>query len=865
MKSVLDMYLRLYLLPIAAALLIVAFGMEFQADATQSHRQNIRLGVEDRAAEIRARIEGLIRSNIALGQGLATEIVLSGGIDESRFRRFARHLLSSDNQVRNIAIVPDMVVSAVYPLAGNESVLGLNLATRPDQYHAAIQARDSARTVLSGPVRLVQGGEGFITRIPVFVQQHNPGAGKGRFWGLVSQVIDASDLYRMAGLLDHNSSLKFALRGRDGSGAAGPVFFGAPDIYTRDPVLMDVKLPAGSWQLAVLPEQGWPLSSPYGRWIRFLTLAAAVLGAVFLSLLSKWRSERQLEEQARRASDLRLKTAIETLNEGFVMWDRNDAMVMCNQRYRDIFPAIADLCHPGVRFEELIRVSAARGETIFDSDTETWLDKRRSCHQLANGYFEERLSDDKWIFIKESRQRDGGIVGVYLDISELKLAEQDIHFRAQHDPLTGLPNRGYFMTLLDQELARAKRQETHGVLMFLDIDRLKNVNDTLGHAAGDELLVRVADRLQKSLRDTDTVARISGDEFTIIAPHLSNDMHAIRILNTIDKILSAPYMIHGQEIHSSASIGISLYPRDGLDSKVLLRNADLAMYQAKSSGRNCYRFFTGEFNRRAQEFASLEKDLRGALKTSDLFLDYQPILRAADGRLAGLEALVRWRHPQRGLLMPDRFIPVAEQTGLISELGIQVLERACEQFLELDGQLSGSDCYLAVNVSTRQFQSGLDVLAVQRILDRCGFAPDRLVLEITESLLMENDDRIQHTLSALRALGVRLSVDDFGTGYSSLSYLHQFPVDILKIDKSFIQLLDSDSSSLSIVKAVLAMADSLGLAVVSEGVETAAQAGLLRQLGCDLLQGYYLGYPQSPLELVKRFASASAKRGDNAA
>jgi diguanylate cyclase (GGDEF)-like protein len=431
----------------------------------------------------------------------------------------------------------------------------------------------------------------------------------------------------------------------------------------------------------------------------------------------------------------------------------------------------------------------------------------------------------------------------------LRQSEEQIRFRANFDPVTMLANRPNFIEHLNEAVVQSRRTGTLTALLFIDLDRFKNINDSLGHDLGDKLLEQVGRRISDCVRSTDMVARLGGDEFTVLLPYLPDEMRASLIAREILEHLSRPFLLQGHEVYTSASIGITLCPGDGKVASTLLKNADMAMYRAKETGRNTFRFFTARMTARASQFLELDKDLRSALKQSQFFMEYQPIYDLGQNAIAGVEALLRWRHPQKGLIMPDAFIPVAEETGLIVDMGLWVLKRACEE--AMDWRQGGRETrpYLAVNISMRQFKGGFGQDQMAAILEETGFPADCLVLEITESLLIEEDEKIYQALGGLRDMGIRLAVDDFGTGYSALNYLRHFPINLLKIDRSFIRDMVEDEGDARLVETIISMARGMGLVMVAEGVETAQQRELLRELKCKMVQGYLYSRPVSPAKI----------------
>lgn len=441
----------------------------------------------------------------------------------------------------------------------------------------------------------------------------------------------------------------------------------------------------------------------------------------------------------------------------------------------------------------------------------------------------------------ETSGRITEVVSVSRDVSERRRAEEQIEYQAYHDALTALPNRLLFRDRLTIALAHAKRQSKSLAVMFLDLDRFKDVNDTLGHSLGDELLRQVAGILEKQLREGDTIARMGGDEFTILLEDIGSAEDAAKAARKLLDALLQPIHVEAHELFVTASIGIALFPEDGDSAELLLKNADTAMYRAKEAGRNSYRLCTRAMNNRAAERLSIENALRRALDRQELVLHYQPLVRLEDGKVAGMEALLRWNRPEHGIVPPATFIGIAEETRMIIPIGAWVLREACRQaklWQQQDPMLR-----ISVNLSPRQFQQGDLCDTVAAALEESGLAPTLLELEITESTAMLNTDRTVSTLSSLRALGVRIAIDDFGTGHSSLSYLRRFPIDRVKIDREFIHELATSRSNRAIVSGIVALARGLGVAVTAEGVETEDQANFLRVQSCDEVQGFYFGRP----------------------
>jgi diguanylate cyclase (GGDEF)-like protein/PAS domain S-box-containing protein len=485
------------------------------------------------------------------------------------------------------------------------------------------------------------------------------------------------------------------------------------------------------------------------------------------------------------------------------------------------------------------------------AEVQAALRERREGRALLRGRRRDGVAFWGDLHVAPVRDDEGGVshfVGVLNDVTDSHRYQQELEHQATHDSLTDLPNRNLLRDRIQQAAVFADRYGHTVAVTFLDLDNFKLVNDSLGHAVGDQLLQRVAERLTQSLRATDTVARLGGDEFVLVLQYATRDQipsHLQRLLHAI----ATPFAIEGREVYVSFSVGVAVYPEDGRDPDTLLRNADAAMYQAKAQGRNNFQFFTADLNVQASERLDIATELRRALEREELLLHFQPQVELATGRVVGAEALVRWQHPARGLVPPGKFIPVAEETGLIGAVGEWVLRNAAAQSRAWRRE-GLPPVVVAVNLSARQFRDTKLADKVRAVLEEMELTPKSLELELTEGSLMHNPEEAAGTLGRLKEAGYRLAIDDFGTGYSSLSYLQRFPLDKLKIDAAFVRELPGSADSVAIVLAVISMGHSLGLKVIAEGAETAQQVEFLREHGCDEVQGYYFARPMSAPEFT---------------
>jgi len=447
----------------------------------------------------------------------------------------------------------------------------------------------------------------------------------------------------------------------------------------------------------------------------------------------------------------------------------------------------------------------------------------------------------------------------FSDISQKKQNEEQLRYLASYDTLTGLPNRSHFLEILDRSLVRAGEDRSKGAILFLDLDRFQVINDTLSHGSGDLLLRLVSERLRGLIGPTDTLSRTGGDEFAILLESLSGVDQPIQMVEAVMTEFAKPFHIEGQEVYVSASTGICIFPDDGNDSDTLLRNVDMAMYRAKETGRNTYHFYSPEINTRAFEHLALEASLRRAIEKDEFLLHFQPLIASEDEMPVAAEALIRWQHPELGMVSPARFIPMAEETGLIVPMGAMVLRKACEAFMDLKSRDVNLD-YISVNVSARQFFQEEFLGMIDSTLEATGMAPRNLELELTESAFLQDVERTVELLDLLRQRGLHIAIDDFGTGFSSLSYLKRFPLDTLKIDQSFVKDIHRNKDDMAIGGAIIALATVMKLRIVAEGVETEEHAQILKREGCNILQGYLFSRPLPKDELE---AFLNARRQQN--
>ncbi|HTK16192.1 MAG TPA: EAL domain-containing protein [Acidimicrobiia bacterium] len=570
-------------------------------------------------------------------------------------------------------------------------------------------------------------------------------------------------------------------------------------------------------------------------------------------------SDRVAVESDLRAANSVLAATLESTADGILVVDGDGRITSSNTRFAEMW------CVPQAILSSHDDNQALAFVLEQLSDPEAFVAKIQELYDEPESESHDTLEfKDGRVFERDSlpQRIDGQVVGrvwSFRDVSEHRRLQSELTHQAFHDPLTGLANQALFRDRVDHAATRLQRHGGQLAVLFIDLDDFKTVNDSLGHSAGDALLMIVSDRLSNCLRAGDTAARLGGDEFAVLMDELSDPNEATTIAERILATLQEPVLLDALEIRTTASVGIA-YGSSGTGSDEMLRNADLAMYTAKAGGKNCARVYAREMHRAAVERLDFEAHLRGAAERGELVVHYQPIYELGNGRVTALEALVRWHHPERGPLAPLAFIPFAEETGLIDEIGQHVLISACEEARRWGLEIGTGAPAVSVNVAPRQL---LDVQLpdrVEALLERCALEPARLILEITEGALMKDPVAAGVGLERLSKLGVRLAVDDFGTGYSSLAYLQQFPIDLLKIDRSFVNDVLTKSGSL-LVQAIVQISHTLGLVPVAEGVESQAQADALVEFGCDLAQGFHLGRPADASatgELLRRSMAAPA-------
>ena len=587
-----------------------------------------------------------------------------------------------------------------------------------------------------------------------------------------------------------------------------------------------------------------------GRWLRISRSSNSEGG--FVAICSDVTALKAREAELER-TNTRFDAALSNMSQGLTLFDQAGRLQVVNRQFAEMFRLPAGRVLPGLSLHDLVEMSVAAGNHPGLTTTEIFAERQAGVSRREPGTHFQELSAGRVVAISHEPLVDGGWVETYEDITERRRSEAQIVFMARHDALTSLPNRVLFRERVDQAVAQAGRGMGCAVLC-LDLDRFKAVNDTLGHPVGDQLLRAVADRLLACVRETDVVARLGGDEFAIVQSNLARPQDASELAQRIVAALNEPFVIDDHTLHVGVSIGIAVCPLDGSHVDPLVKNADTALYRAKAEGRGTFRFFEARMEERQRARRELETDLRQAIANEEFELYYQPLVDLRSDRISGFEALIRWRHPERGMISPAEFIPLAEEMALIVPIGAWVMRQAC-----LEAASWPEGFRIAINVSPVQFKNPGLVDCVEEALRRSGLPAHRLELEVTETVLLAENEAILATLHNLRDLGVHISMDDFGTGYSSLSYLRSFPFDKIKIDQMFIRDLATNKEASAIIRAIVGLATSLGMRITAEGVETPAQLKCLRLEGCHEVQGYLFSPPRPAADIVALIAAINGE------
>ena len=858
--------------PAVIAFVAIVVGGLFAGNLNRSlyqieHREQVQSDLQ----LVRSKLEGAIRSDIQLVRGFVATLRTEPYMSTQRYGMLVSQLFQEKTRLRNIAGAPDFVIKYMYPMKGNAKALGFDYRTKPVQLESVERARDTRSLVFTGPVDLVQGGRGFIVRFPVYI----PAAGgTDRFWGVLSAVIDVDALYRDVGLGNLSIDYDIAIRETNEEGQAGRQFYGNGATFEPEAnaEILDVSMPMGSWQLAGVPVGGWQTTPPNAFFLRFV-FAGAIFFAVTPMIFAGWligdrhRSYRQL---ARRESELtrlsrRLNLALGASKIGVWEFDMNQQKLVWDERVGQLygrphtgiverdFADWRDSVHPD-DLERAVRESdeAVASGASYSSDYRVVLPDGEIRHlrtramsfQDAGGNMlvgaEWDVTDD--MLLRQDLERARNLAE--LRNVELEKASSRIRHNALHDALTGLPNRRY----LDDRLGSLSDQEPRG-LLHIDLDRFKQINDTLGHAAGDAMLTHAASVLQSCVRDGDFIARIGGDEFVVLCTKSVSPIMLSQVAGRIIQRMREPVPYKGRQCRFGVSIGIAVDMDCTVEPRDLFVNADIALYRAKDSGRDRFEFFTEALQSEIHNNKRIADEILDAIERNEFFPYYQPQMCARTLQIAGVEALARWRHPTRGVLTPAEFLHVAEDLNVVATIDRMILEQALADFRSW-GDQGLAIPRISVNVSARRIREGG---LIEGLIDM-DIPPGALAFELVESIFLdEQDETLSWNVDRIKEMGIEIEIDDFGTGYASIIGLQKLKPARLKIDRQLTVPVVESEAQRKMLSSIIEIGKSLGIDIVAEGVETMSHAMILQSIGCDLLQGYALGRPMTA-EAMAEFA-----------
>ena len=857
--------LRTTVIPVCIALLVVlAAGGFAEYQNRRAYDEQRRADVLTRVSVLRAKLEGNINGNIQLVRGLVATLSTEPNMNQERFGKLVGALLDKGTQIRHVAAAPNLIVTLVYPLEQNDRALGLDYTLNEAQREAALRARDTGQLVLAGPVALVQGGQGFIGRFPV---TYRDAAGRELFWGIVSAVVDVDRLYRDSGLYDPDLPIDVTLAGRDGRSGDGSVFYGDEGVLAQNPVTADIILPSGQWQIAAIPRGGWNGDPPNTWMLRILMGIAGALLLVPTILTGRLIAERHRyigalrsrEKQLERLSH-RLRLALDTSEMAVWEMEPDGGELLWDDRMRELYgyPNGDSPIDMSYWLQRLHPEDAPRAAQEFHVAMKEGSPYRSEYRLLMeNGDIRHIRSLGTLFHDDDETAR---IIGVDWDVTadvtraedlrranlltearnaELEAAKARIEYNALHDSLTGLPNRRFLDEVLAEHATLFERGEQHAALLHIDLDRFKQINDTLGHAAGDALLCHVADVLHDVVPRGDFVARVGGDEFVVVLrrPSSTAEPRARTLARLAEEILThmrIPVQHEGHECRFGVSIGIASDNDTVSESTRLLINADIALYRAKSLGRNRYQFFNEALQAEIVNTKRVADDILAGLENDEFIVHYQPQFSADRLEIIGVEALVRWRHPSEGLLAPAAFMKVAEELNVVSTIDRIVLETALRDMAQWkkDGLAIPK---VSVNVSARRLQEEELVKQIAAL----EIEPGTVSFELVESIFLDEQDELAvWNVERIKDHGIDIEIDDFGTGYASIVGLLKLKPSRLKIARQLIMPIVRSPAQRQLVGSIIEIGKSLGVEVLAEGVETMEHVRILRTLGCESLQGY---------------------------
>ncbi|MCA0012154.1 EAL domain-containing protein [Mesorhizobium sp. B292B1B] len=860
----------------AVVALVVLLSAGIYADHQNSivAEQALRVDVAKEMNLVRANLEGNVNGDLQLTRGLIATIVTEPNMSQTRFAKLAKSLFREKTQVRNIAAAPGLVISLMYPMEGNEKAVGLDFRKDEELREAALRARDTKQLVLAGPVELKQGGQAFIGRFPVFLDPDRP---TETFWGIMAAVIDIQKLYEDSGLLDKRLSIEIALTGKDALGRSGARFFGPARVAEDNPVTAEVRLPTGSWQISAVPKGGWN-ATPRNAWILRLAMliggALVVVPIVIAGRLFEQRHKHyaDLRRSERRLAQLseRLELALDASQIGVWEQDLDADIIYWDDRLNEIYGKPADgklrtfeewsrSIHPDDCEQAKRDFAQGIATGIYSSEYRVMLPNGAIRHLRARAKSYKDGTDHKMVGAEWDVTAD---VALTLELeraknlaetknAELEAATARNEHTALHDSLTGLPNRRHLDTVLDRQAATVSTAGSGAALLHLDLDRFKQINDTLGHAVGDAVLIHTAKVLTSTVGSADFVARVGGDEFVVVCSRDISMEQLKQLANRIIQRLRQPVPYNDHQCRIGVSIGIAVDGGRPIDGPRLMVNADIALYRAKGRGRNRYEFFTEDLQSEIVRTKRVADEILGGLERNEFVPHYQLQFDAKTLEVAGVEALARWNHPIDGLQLPGKFLKIAEELNVVSVIDRLMLKQTLHDFDQWQ-KARLLVPHVSVNVSARRLQDE----ELINSLTSLSIKPGTVSFELLESIFLDdNDELMVWNVNQIKELGIDIEIDDFGTGHASIVSLLKLQPRRLKIARQLISPIAESVQQREVVESIVQIGRSLGVEVIAEGVETMLQTKILKDLGCDILQGYALSRPMSAYKIMEFLGS----------
>lgn len=822
-------------------ILLGAFLVQSQIERTltSEHRELEREKIAQKLNSISAKLQGNLQTNLSMLTGFAAYISATPDLSYQDFVGYSQQLFKKSPMLVNFASAKDLVINYVYPIEGNEKAIGLDYRKTPDQIAMVMQVVNSSQIQMIGPVKLVQGGNAFIGRAPIFY-------GDGELWGIISAPLDADLLYRFSDIEQSSQQMNLAIRSYDSLGIQGPIFFGKKSVFNDPKRLRTViSVGGGTWHISATP-----LESNRELPTNILALRIYfIFAGLFISIFVWFRFQQDLLKAKLEYKINEDKRLLETVgsvakiggwkldNElNFINWSEQSSVLLKEARNfqpETLYDLEAYFSPQEFSLWRTKSINAIERGEAFDIEIEL-VSQNDNLHCLRVISNAKKIDNNQFI------------AGTIQDITDKILIARFIEHQATYDSLTGLPNRILYHDRLTKAIENAHRSKQKIAVLFIDLDRFKPINDNHGHRAGDKLLIEAAFRIKQSIRESDTVSRLSGDEFAVILSNMPQYSHVLKITEQILDKMQQAFILDEISVYLSASIGIALYPNDAEDADSLLRKADQAMYEVKASGRNGCQIYTTEMQLKSEYRHELLNQLIRAIKNRELQVYFQPIYVLKNNQITKCETLARWQKDNGEFVPPIDFIKLAEESGLINEIDLFMLETSALAMTQI-----APDIELSINISPRLFHTKDYALEKWTKTIKEISRKINITVEITERLLTDDYEKVLEVLNQLKSFGIKIAIDDFGTGYSSLNYLVKYPVDIIKIDRSFVREIGIDPSAEALIETILAMAGRLKINVVAEGIETEAQLDYLKKHNCDFGQGYFLSEPMNSDDFSK--------------